>query len=144
MRSGTLPRMLLVCALILAGVAASETNTASLHGVVTDPSGALVPGAVVQVHGPAGDQRKNAEFAGACSISDWRTVNIRSVIAKGFTLLQQPGVEVNGPTALDLQLMIEAESQVVNVEEEANKVMVDPQSNADALVLGQRIGRPFR
>ena len=30
----------------------------ALRGTVTDPSGALVPGALVQLRGPAGDQRK--------------------------------------------------------------------------------------
>jgi protocatechuate 3,4-dioxygenase beta subunit len=39
-------------------------SSASLHGTVTDPSGARIPGAMVQVAGPSGDQRKTTDAAG--------------------------------------------------------------------------------
>jgi hypothetical protein len=57
------------------------------------------------------------------------------VIAKGFTVSQKPGFEITSPQTLDVQLTIEAESQVVNVEETAGQVTTDPGSNGDALVL---------
>jgi hypothetical protein len=37
---------------------------ASLHGTITDPSGALVPEALVQLRGPGGEQRKTTDAAG--------------------------------------------------------------------------------
>src|SRR2546426_6520255 len=40
----------LVCALLLAGVAAAQTYTATVRGVVTDASGAVVAGASVTLH----------------------------------------------------------------------------------------------
>jgi len=127
-------KLLLVCSLIGVSLSAAE-----LHGVVTDPSGALVPGALVQVRGSGAEQRKYTDAQGVYAFPALKPgkYNVR-VIAKGFTLLQQQDVEVDASTSLDLQLSIEAESQVVNVEEEANKVTVDPNSNADALVLGQK------
>jgi hypothetical protein len=139
MNSGYLPRMLLVCAFILSSLVAADTGSASLHGVVTDPSGALVPGALVQLRGPGGERRKSTDAQGAYSFPALPAgkYTVR-VIAKGFTLMQRQDVDVNAATTLDVQLSIEAESQVVNVEEAANNVTVDPNSNADALVLGQK------
>ena len=57
------------------------------------------------------------------------------VIAKGFTVGQKQGFDITSPQTLDVQLTIEAESQVVNVEETAGQVTTDPGSNGDALVL---------
>jgi hypothetical protein len=57
------------------------------------------------------------------------------VIAKGFTVGQKQNFDISSPQTLDMQLTIEAESQVVNVEETAGQVTTDPGSNGDALVL---------
>lgn len=114
---------------------------ASLHGTITDPSGALVPEALVQLRGPGGEQRRTTDSSGQYSFPSLANgkYNVR-VIAKGFTVGQKQNVELNGPTVFDYQLTIEATSQVVNVEDEANKTAVntDPSSNGGALVLGQK------
>src|SRR5471030_1832260 len=59
-----------VCALFLCLSGAVSTLPAqapappSLHGTITDPSGALVPGALVQLRGPGGEQRKTTDIGG--------------------------------------------------------------------------------
>lgn len=109
---------------------------ASLHGTVTDPSGALVPGALVQLRGPGPEQRATSDDKGQYSFPTLQPgkYTVR-VIAKGFTVGQKQGFDISSPQTLDVQLTIEAESQVVNVEETAGQVTTDPGSNADALVL---------
>lgn len=108
----------------------------SLHGTVTDPSGAVVPGALVQLRGNGPEQRATADDKGQYSFAALRpgSYTVR-VIAKGFTVSQRQNFEINAPMTLDVQLTIEGESQVVNVEETAGQVSTDPGSNGDALVL---------
>ena len=112
---------------------------ADLHGVVSDPSGASVPGALVQVRGSGVDQRATTDAAGKYAIEGVKpgkyTVRI---IAKGFTLIVRKDVEIAKPTALDVQLVIASENQVVNVEAEANTVSADTAENGDALVLREK------
>ena len=59
-------------------------------------------------------------------------------IAKGFTLIERKDLELAQPTALDAELQIAAENQVVNVEAEANSVSTDTAENGDALVLKEK------
>ena len=60
------------------------------------------------------------------------------VIAKGFTVNQRQNFEIDGPITFDAQLTIQAESQVVNVEDEAARVSADPDSNGTAIVLREK------
>jgi Carboxypeptidase regulatory-like domain/TonB dependent receptor len=119
----------------------AQVAGASLRGTITDPSGALVPEALVQLRGPGGEQRKTTDTSGQYTFPTLASgkYNVR-VIAKGFTLGQKQALDVSGATVFDFQLTIEAESQVINVEDEANKTAVntDPSSNGGALVLGQK------
>jgi len=117
----------------------AQTGAPSLSGTVTDPSGAVVPGALVQLRGPGGEKRAATDNSGHYSISGVKAGKyLVRVIAVGFGLIQRKEVEVAAPVILDLQLSIEAEKQVVNVEDEARRVSTDPSSNAGALVLGQK------
>jgi hypothetical protein len=123
-------------ALFVCLAAHSFGQTPSLHGTVTDPSGALVPGALIQLRGPGAEQRSTSDDKGQYSFATLQpgkyTVRI---IAKGFSVGTKQGYEITSPQTLDIQLTIEAESQVVNVEETAGQVTTDPGSNGDALVL---------
>lgn len=119
--------------------ALSAQNTASLKGTVTDPSGSVVPGALVQLHGPGGELRAKTNETGAYSFLNLRPGNYRvRVIATGFTVSDRQNFPINAPTTLDVQLTIETEATVVNVEEEADRVNVDPSSNSSAIVLGEK------
>jgi hypothetical protein len=114
-------------------------TAANLRGIITDPSGASVPGALVQLREAGIDQRATTDNTGAYNFAAVKpgkyTVRF---IAKGFTLMERRDVEIDKPTVLDAQLTVAAESQVVNVEAEANTVSTDTASNGDALVLGEK------
>lgn len=128
--------VLLLAAALWAGPSAVAQS--SLHGAVTDPSGAAVPNALIQLRGPAGEKRANTDISGQYSVANLQPGNyVVRAIAKGFTVAQKE-VSVSGSTSLDLTLTIEAEAQVVNVQDEANKVNVDPDSNGGALILGEK------
>jgi hypothetical protein len=107
--------------------------------VVTDPSGASVPGALVQLLGPGGEQRTKTDNVGRYSIATVKPgkYTVR-VIAKGFSVDQKTEVDIAAPVELNSQLVIQAESQVVNVDDEANSVSTDPASNGGALVLREK------
>ncbi len=128
-------KIILICALVVCSFAFAQTPV-SLHGTVTDPSGALVPGALVQLRGPGPELRATSDDKGQYSFAALQPgkYTIR-VIAKGFTVGQKQGFDIASPQTLDIQLTIEADSQVVNVEETAGQVTTDPGSNGDALVL---------
>ena len=111
----------------------------ALRGTITDPSGALVPGALVQLRGPGGEQRKTTGVDGQYAFPALRAgkYNVR-VIAKGFSVSGRQDFEINGPMVLDAQLIIQADTQVLNVDDEANSVSADPTSNGSALVLREK------
>ena len=129
----------LAALLVSLSIGSVAQTGAGLHGVVTDPSGASVPGALVQLRGPGVDQRTATDATGKYAIETVKpgkyTVRF---IAKGFSLTERKEVEIVNPTALDVQLVIAAENQVVNVEAEANSVSADTADNGDALVLGEK------
>ena len=134
--------VLIWCVVSLAAPVAlrGQSATASLQGTITDPSGALVPQALVQLRGRGGEHRSMTDDSGRYTFPTLPTgkYNVR-VIAKGFTVGERRDLEITGQTAFDLQLTIEATSQVLNVEDEANRVSVstDPSLNGGALVLRQ-------
>ncbi len=131
-------RLVMVFVYLLASALQGQ-NAASLRGVVTDPSGAVVPGALVQLRGPGGEKRATTDGAGSY---DFASLNpgkyLVRVIAKGFTITEKRGFDIAGRAAMDVQLTIQVETQVVNVEEAANAISADPDSNGTALVLGEK------
>src|SRR5258707_380281 len=125
--------LLLACALL-----APAQTSPGLKGVVTDPAKLAVPGTLVQLIGPGGQQRQATGEDGQYSFPVLRSGKYQvRFIAKGFTLGEKREVEVTGPTVLDYQLTIEANAQVINVEDEANSVSTDPAQNAGTIVIGQ-------
>ena len=50
---------------------------ASLRGTITDPSGALVPGALVQLRGPGPEQRATSDDKGQYSFATLAPANTR-------------------------------------------------------------------
>ncbi|MFN7923185.1 MAG: carboxypeptidase regulatory-like domain-containing protein [Bryobacteraceae bacterium] len=127
-------RILFVCSFASLALAQS---TASLHGVVTDPSGATVPGATVTIRGSKGQQLRQTTTA--LGVYEFKAVPpgayaIR-VVKPGFAPYDVESIDVNGPLTFDMQLAIASEVQTVRVEEEASKVSTDPSDNAGAIVL---------
>jgi Carboxypeptidase regulatory-like domain len=137
MTDAWIPNVLAV--LILASAAWGQSNPAGLRGTITDPSGASVPAALVQLRGPGGEQRATTDASGRYVFSSLRAGRyLVRVMAKGFTVAQRRDFAVAGPATLDVQLTIEAQAQVINVEDEANKLSMEPDANASALVLGEK------
>jgi hypothetical protein len=113
--------------------------TASLHGVVTDPSGASVPGALVQLRGPFGGQETRTDNLGRYSFTALLNGNYAMrVIAEGFSVDERNGVDVSGETELNSRLVILPKTQVVNVDDDANRVSADPESNGASLALREK------
>jgi hypothetical protein len=125
---------------IFFGVAAqAQTPSPSLRGTITDPSGSIVPGTLVQLIGPRGEQRQTAGSNGQYSFPAVPAGKYQiRFIAQGFSVAAKQDVDISAPLTLDMQLSIEANAQVVNVQEEANRVSIDPAENGDALVLGDK------
>ena len=120
------------------GSARAQTSQPALQGVVTDQSGSSVPSALVQAIGPKGEQRQATGADGHYSFAMLPPGTYRlRFIAKGFSVGEKQGVDISGGTTVDFQLAIEATAQVLNVEDEANSVSVDPALNGDAIVIRQ-------
>ena len=136
MKTSTLFRAPAVLCLLAPAEARSSPRRCA---AVTDPSGALVPGALVQLRGPGGEKRQVTSDDGQYNFPNLSAgkYTVR-VIAKGFTVSQKQNFDINGPMVLDAQLIIQADAQVMNVEAEANAVSADPTANGSALVLGEK------
>ena len=131
----------LVAASLLLPVAAAA-QTASLHGQVTDPSGAVIPGAAISLtagaapsaapvqtqSGADGQYLIHALAPGSYSIS---------VTASGFAPLTIPNVTLAAGQSkeLKLPLAIAVEEQQVQVESETQSVGLNPDQNASSVVI---------
>src|SRR5207245_2184236 len=107
--------------------------------VVTDPSGAAVPGAAVQLRGPGGEKRAKTAGTGSYIFPSLAPgiYQVR-VSAKGFSIAQRKDLRIDHPVVFDAQLTIQSEKQVVNVDDETAGVSTDAASNGGAVVLRKR------
>jgi hypothetical protein len=136
-----MPKKLLVVLLLLTfSLAMSAQQLGILRGVVTDESGALVPGAKVVVSDGARPVKSvTAGNDGSYSIagipSGKYTVQASS---PGLVQFQPATVEINGgaTATANLQLRVTLEKQEVTVQENSGPmVTTDPSQNAGALIL---------
>ncbi len=123
----------------LTGLAVAQTATGTLRGQVTDPTAAVIPQATVSVKTADGQtftattkgdgtyEVKNVP-AGKCTVE---------AAAKGFSPAQIADVEVAAGQIknVNVSLVIEVAKEVVQVEDQATKVEVDPSQNAGAIVI---------
>src|SRR5262245_55370411 len=124
----------------LCNVASAQNNvTSGLRGIVTDPSGARIPGAKIQLRGPAGEQTQTTDANGQYTFPALAAGRYDiNVTATHFKADQRRAFNINGATTLNVQLALEPQSQVVTVEENAGAaVSVEPDANASATVLGK-------
>lgn len=128
--------MKIVCLLIFSAIWA---KAASLRGVVTDPSGAAVPGALVELRGPGGDRRSVTGQAGEYSFPSLESGKYQfRITAKGFAAVQRRGLELVRPITFDVRLAIQSGKETITVADEAGRLNVSPQSNGSTVLLGQR------
>jgi carboxypeptidase family protein len=135
------PKRLLIVLLSTIGLALYGQVSGTLHGTVTDESGALVPGAKVTVSNAAGPVKSTTTNSeGSYSIAGIPP-GTYSVLATSPGLVQFQAVTVQFSGGLqsvlqNMQLRVSLEKQEVTVQENAGpSVSTDPAQNAGALVL---------
>jgi hypothetical protein len=129
----------LLCAAFFAGRLKAQTATGTFRGQVTDPSGAAVGNATVQVITPGGaamtattNRDGNFELTGIAP----GKYDVK-VIATGFTVFEKPEVEIAGGQAqkLTVTLTIEVREEKVQVTDSTTQVDVNPANNAGMVVM---------
>ncbi len=113
-------------------------STTSLRGVITDPSGAAIPGAIVTISSPeTGSVRRSVTDAnGEYNFLQVAPATYKLTVEKaGFATMTRSDVKllVNTPSALDMTMAVSATGEVVNVEADVSQV-----NTTDA-----SIGNPF-
>jgi len=138
-RALTLSIAILFC--FLSPLRAAAQKGATLHGVVVDPSGAVIPDAVVSLvggdrmqhtkSGPDGQYKFNSLAAATYTVS---------VRANGFAPLTIPDVVLSAGAAKDLKLplAIAVEREQVTVNDENQNVGLSSDQNASAMVIKGR------
>ena len=133
--------LLAVLLLVLAsfGTACAQ-NPATLHGQITDPSGAIIPGANVTLSGVSKSMDKSAQsdsggnytFQGVMPGSYTLGTSV-----DGFTPFTESGVNIapGQSKALNITLAIATQDQQVTVTAEQSTVDTNPEDNANALVI---------
>jgi hypothetical protein len=122
--------------LIFAAAGGAQTATGVIRGQVTDPSGAAIAGAAIELVNADGKSHSaltNEE--GRYSIGGLAPARYTlRVSAPGFSPFEQTADIAAGTRTLDVPLTIAVERQVVEVEEQP-AVSVDPSAAAGAVVL---------
>jgi hypothetical protein len=118
--------------------AAAQTAKTSVHGLITDPDGALIPGATVTLStakGPVATAKSGPDGTYRAAVAPG-TYTVR-VTMPGFATYSALNVNVlaGANTSIDAKLQIGVQSQVVTVEAHSVQLSVDPDSNQSAIVL---------
>jgi Carboxypeptidase regulatory-like domain len=127
----------LVFAFLLLPVAAAA-QTATIHGQVTDPSGAVIPGAAISLTSGAqtlqAKSSADGQYSFAAIAPGLYTV---SVTADGFAPLTIPDVVLTAGQSqpLNLPLAIAVENQEIQVQSETQSVGLSPEQTASSVVV---------
>jgi hypothetical protein len=127
-----------VCLMIVGTPALHAQNNGSLHGQVTDPSGAIVPGAKVQLSGGGKTYSATAGGDGSYSFGNLPTGNYTlDVDVSGFTPFSESDVTVVSGTSrsLNIPLTIATQEQQVEVTADTRQLDTEPADNGNAVVL---------
>ena len=124
--------------LVLVGPLFAQTSSGVLRGVVTDPSGAAIPGASVIMTPTTGSPiviKSNSQ--GTYEFKDVPAGKyMLTVAADGFTLYENDNVVVaDQPLRLNVVMSIKVQTQRVQVSDTAPTIDVNPSSNAGAIVI---------
>ncbi len=115
-------------------------SPASLRGRVTDPSGAVVPGAAVLLRMADGKELKGeTNESGSFEFRNLAPGSYQVRVEKaGFTPYENPSLQVDKSSTLNISLEIAAQEEHVTIQSEAPGVTTDPSQNAGALVLKEK------
>jgi hypothetical protein len=109
-----------------------------VHGMITDPDGELIPGAMVTLtpaHGNAAKAQSGSDGTYSLSVAPGSytlLVTMQGFSAYSVVNLKIPAVP---STTIDAKLKIGEQTQVVNVDANSITLSVDPDNNADSTVL---------
>jgi hypothetical protein len=129
-------RVFLLTATLLCSAWAQNTGT--IHGVMTDNSGAIIPAANVTLTGNGATKTAQTQADGTYTFNGVAPGQYHvKVTFPGFTPVDQPvTVTANGNLNVPIQLTVSAEKQEITVNEASGTtVSVQPDNNATALVL---------
>lgn len=135
--------MLKYCLFLLLVMAALSNqvhaqSSSSMHGVVADPSGAVIPNATITVKS-AGTQPVSAKTdgSGAYEIKGLQAGTYTvSIAAKGFSVVtRQVDVGAGEDKKVDFALEISAQQAEIVVEGEGARVSTNPENNGGTVVL---------
>ncbi len=119
---------------------AAAIGAASLHGQVTDPTGAVIPGATVSLTSPDGHTvaRVTSSDDGSYEIKNLAPgTYIVLVVAQGFAPLDSRAITLTGSQArlFNATLIVQTAQQNVQVNADTPVVSVDPDANANSVVI---------
>ncbi len=113
-------------------------TAATARGTITDPSGAVIPGASVVFSGDAGTRSTKTDGKGNYTLTLPQGTYSVQATAPGFVTFIKPGVSIapDETNTLDIAMKIATETQQVQVTSSgAGQLSTDPSANAGALVL---------
>jgi hypothetical protein len=127
-------------AVALAAQAAAPATTASLHGHIADPTGALIPGASVVIATPAGKTvaTTTADALGSYQLSGLAPGSyIVRASFEGFAPFELPAIQLAAGQVkrVDISMAMQVEQQSVTVTDETATVNVEASGNANSIIL---------
>jgi hypothetical protein len=139
MRKSAFLNMVFGVLMVCGALAGAQSKTGSIHGTVTDPTGAVIPSSTVTVSDPSGQSRTATSGAsGAYAVEGLAPGSYTlSVSANGFAASAPRAVTVVAGklSIIDVALALPVEQQQVTVSSDAVSVDTSPDDNANAIVI---------
>ena len=140
---------LLFYALLAAAISLAQTISGFISGTVTDPSGAVVPGAQVKLTNDANGLQRGgvtSETGGFSFVSVQPGTYSLSVEHTGFKSYRRRGMALSANERLpqDIQLEVGAAAEAVNVEARAATVQTNSAERADTVTNQQYETLPLK
>jgi hypothetical protein len=124
------------------GLLRAQTATGTLHGVVRDPSGAIVVGATITVTGPTGQiaTAKTAADGGFEIRGLTPGKYVAHIDASGFASYKNEAVQITTGEApsLNISMSLPTQQQQVTVSAESTSVDVNPANNSNPVMLTEK------
>jgi hypothetical protein len=131
--------LLVLIAALFVVAASAQSGNGSVHGTVTDPSGAAVTNATVAVVTPDGQSKSATTNRTGFYEIKGLTPGTYTVTASapGFAAYAQDGVQILSGQAQtsNITFAIEVEKEKINVQDQGTTVTTDPSANAGAIIL---------